>query len=203
MTNNVTSGVLTATNPGSTTIYASVSGLNSVPEPALVCPIVSIKIHDAASSNTTFSLAPTATQNLVADVIDSNGEQHHASADLGFRPRRCSLRSAHRQHQHDTAPPNGETVTANTGGTTIITATCSTPNCNRNVGPQYGQNMVTVNVTGGTTTTVYAASTNSLTLVPIQTSNNTAGTAITCPTCPTPSLPIRREPRCIWDRVPA
>jgi hypothetical protein len=41
-----------------------------------------------------------------------------------------------------------------------------------------------MNVSGGTTTTVYAGSTNSLTLVPIQTSNNTAGTAITLPYLP-------------------
>ncbi len=41
-----------------------------------------------------------------------------------------------------------------------------------------------MNVTGGTSTTVYAASTNSLTLVPIQTSNNTTQTAITLPYLP-------------------
>src|SRR5271167_4688065 len=73
MSNNATTGVLTATEPGSTSIYANVAGLNSVPQAALVCPVVSILVHDAASTNTTFNLAPTNTQNLVADVIDSNG----------------------------------------------------------------------------------------------------------------------------------
>ena len=48
MANNTTTGILTATNPGATNIYATVAGLNSFPTPALVCPVASIKIHDAA-----------------------------------------------------------------------------------------------------------------------------------------------------------
>lgn len=184
MTNNVTSGVLTAENPGSTTIYAAVSGLHSIPQPALVCPIVSINIHDAASSNTTFSMAPVATQGLVADVIDSNGVAITPVLTWSSVPAGVASVAPTASTSTTTAPPNGETVTANTGGTTTITATCSTPNCNRNLGPQYGQNIVTVNVTGGTSTTVYAASTSSLSLVPISSSNNTAGTVITLPYLP-------------------
>lgn len=183
MNNNATSGVLTAANPGSTTIYASVSALHSVPEPALVCPVESIVIHDAASSNTTFSLAPAATQNLIADVTDTNGNSITPVLTWSSVPAGVASVAA-TTSTTGTTTPNGQTVTANTGGTTTITATCSTPNCNRNVGPQYGQNIVTVNVSGGTTTTVYAASTNSLTLIPISTSNNTAGTAITLPYLP-------------------
>jgi hypothetical protein len=185
MSNNVTTGVLTASAPGATTIYAAVSGLNSVPEPALVCPVVSIQVHDAASSNTTFNLAPTATQALVADVIDSNGVSIAPILTWSSVPGAVASLAATASTTTTTAPPNGETVSALTGGTTTITASCSTPSCNRNVGPQYSQNLVTVNVSGGTSTTVYAASTNSLTLVPIQTSNNTAGTAITLPFLPT------------------
>ena len=184
MTNNVTSGVLTATAPGATTIYASVSGLNSIPQPALVCPVQSILIHDANSSNTTFNLAPTGTQGLVADVLDTSGTSITPTLTWSSVPAGVASVAATTSTGTTTTPPNGETVTANTGGTSIITATCSPPNCNRNVGPQYGQNIVTVNVSGGTSTTVYAGSTNSLTLIPIQTSNNTAGTAITLPYLP-------------------
>ena len=183
MNNNATSGVLTAANPGSTTIYASVSSLHSIPQPALVCPIQSILIHDAASSNTTFDLAPAATQNLIADVTDTNGNSITPVLTWSSVPAGVASLAATTSTTGATVP-NGQTVTANTGGTTTITATCSTPNCNRNVAPQYGQNLVTVNVSGGTTTTVYAASTNSLTLIPISTSNNTAGTAITLPYLP-------------------
>jgi len=63
-------------------------------------------------------------------------------------------------------------------------AACSTPDCNRNISPQYGQNVVTVATTGASSTTVYAASTNSLTLVPIPNSTNKPGTAITLPFLP-------------------
>jgi hypothetical protein len=184
MTNNVNSGVLTAENPGGTTIYASVAGLHSIPQPAQVCPVVSITVHDAASSNTTFNLAPTNTQGLVADVIDSAGNSITPTLTWSSIPAGVASVAPTTSTSTTPAPPNGETVTANTGGTTTITASCSTPNCNRNVGPQYSQNVVTVNVSGGTTTTVYAASTNSLTMIPISTSNNTAGTAITLPYLP-------------------
>jgi len=182
MTNNITSGVLTATNPGGTTIYASVSGLNSIPQPALVCPVQSILIHDANSSNTIFSLSPTNTQNLVADVLDTSGTSIAPILTWSSIPAGVGTLAA--TTGTTTPPPNAETFTANTGGTSTVTASCSPPNCNRNVAPQYGQNTVTMNVSGGTTTTVYAGSTNSLTLVPIQTSNNTAGTAITLPYLP-------------------
>ena len=182
MTNNVTSGVLTATNPGSTSIYASVSGLNSIPQPALVCPVQSILIHDANSSNTVFSLAPTNTQGLVADVLDTSGTSITPILTWASAPQ--GVGTVAPTTSTTTPPPNGQTFTANTGGTSIVTATCAPPSCNRNIAPQYGQNIVTVNVSGGTTTTVYAGSTNSLTLVPIQTSNNTAGTAITLPYLP-------------------
>jgi hypothetical protein len=182
MANNTTTGVLTATNPGSTSIYANVAGLNSIPESALVCPIVSILIHDASSSNTAFTLAPTATQNLIADVIDSAGNS--VTPVLTWSAVPAGVASLTGTVNNSVVTPNSQTVTANTGGTTIITATCSTPSCNRNINPQYGQNLVTVNVTGGTTTTVYAASTQSLTLVPISTSGNTVGTAIGLPYIP-------------------
>ena len=179
MTNNVTTGVLTASEPGSTTIFASVAGLNSTPRPALVCPVVSINVHDAASSNTTFNLAPTNTQSLVADVIDSAGVAIRPSLTWS-----SSLAGAANVTLGTSTSTNSGLVTATTAGTTIVTVACSTPNCNRNINPQYSQNVVTVNVSGTTTTTVYAASSKSLTLVPITTSNNTAGTAIGLPYVP-------------------
>ena len=176
MANNTTTGILTANEPGSTTIYASVAGLNSTPQPALVCPVVSINVHDAASTNTTFSLAPTATQNLVADVIDSAGVAIRAAVTWTSVPAGAASVSL-----GTSTTTNSGTVTANTAGTSIITVSCSTPDCNRNIAPQYSQNVVTVNITGTTTTTAYAASTKSLSLVPISTSNNTAGTNISLP----------------------
>ena len=92
---------------------------------------------------------------------------------------------------------NPATITAVAPGTASITAACSPPNCNNSfpnappayiVYPQYSQNVVTASVSGATTTTVYAASTNSTTLVPISTSTNTAGTAVTLPNLPNSAL---------------
>jgi len=179
MSNNTTTGVLTALQPGSTSIYASVAGLNSVPQPALVCPVVSIQVHDAASSNTTFNLAATNTQALVADVIDSNGVAIMPAITWSSVPAGVASVTV-----GTSTSTNSATVTANTAGTAIITATCSTPDCNRNLSPQYSQNLATVNVSGTTTTTVYAASTSSLTLMPIASSTNTVGTAINLPYLP-------------------
>jgi hypothetical protein len=179
MSPNTTTGVLTANQPGTTNIYASISGLNSIPQPALVCQVVSIMVHDANSSNTTFNLAPTNTQNLVADVIDSNGVSILPALTWSSIPAGAAVVSL-----GTSTTTNSAVAAANTGGTSIITATCSTPDCNRNINPAYSQNVVTVNVSGGTTTTVYAASTKSLTLIPIQSSNNTAQTAITLPYLP-------------------
>lgn len=185
MTNNVTTGILTASEPGSTSIYASVAGLNSTPQPALVCPVVSINVHDANSTNTTFNLAPTATQLLVADVIDSAGIAISPNLTWNSVPSGvASISLGNTTGTGSTTTPNTATVTANTAGTTAITATCSTPDCNVNISPQYAQNVVTTNVSGTTTTTVYAASTKSLTLMPITTSNNTVGTAIALPYMP-------------------
>jgi hypothetical protein len=181
MSNNATSGVLTATAPGGTGIYAQVSGLNSVPQSALVCLVVSIQVHDAASSNTSFNLAVGGTQALIADVVDSNGvaikptltwsSLPSGSASVALTPATSTVPTS----------PIAYTVTSIAPGTAIVTASCSTPTCNRNVSPHYGQNLVSVTTSGGSTTTVYAASTNSLSLVPIPTSTNTPGTPIALP----------------------
>src|SRR5271157_3003628 len=67
-------GVFTAENPGSTTIFGSVSGVNSVGVPYQTCAAVSILVHDASSSNTSFTLSAAGTQSLTADVLDSAGQ---------------------------------------------------------------------------------------------------------------------------------
>jgi len=177
MTNNVTTGVLTATNPGATNIYASVAGLNSLPTPALVCPVASIKIHDANGSGTSFTLAAAGTQALTADVLDTAGVTIAPLLTWGSSPTGSSSVTGN-------SGAVTATVTAGASGTAVITATCSTPNCNRNVGAQYGQNVVTVTTTGSTTTTAFAASTSSLTLVPIPVPGTTTGTVINLPFLP-------------------
>jgi hypothetical protein len=177
MANNTTTGILTATNPGSTMVYATVAGLNSLPTPELVCPVASIKIHDANGTGTSFTLSPAGTQSLTADVVDTNGVTIVPLLTWASNPSGSSSVTG-------TSGAVTATVTAGASGTAVITATCSTPNCNRNVGPQYGQNVVTVTTTGSTATTAYAASTKSLTLIPIAVPGTAAGTAINLPFLP-------------------
>ncbi len=174
-----THGVFTAQNPGSTTVFGNVSGVNSVAVPYLTCPVASIMVHDANSSNTSFTLTSGGTQPLTADVFDTKGQYIKPSITWG------SSAIASVKVAKGSTGDNPATLTAVAPGTAYITASCSNPDCNKNVGAQYSLNVATATVSGGTTTTVYAASSNSLSLVPISTSTNTAGTPITLPFLPT------------------
>ncbi len=174
--------VFTAQNPGSTTVFASVSGVNSVGVPYLTCPAVYILVHDANSMNTSFTLNTSATQPLTADVYDSAGQ--YIKPTLTW----ASSSNASATVAVGTMGNNPATITAQAPGTASITASCSNPNCNKNIPPQFSLNVVTAAVTGSTTTTVYAASTNSTALIPISTTTNTPGTAITLPNLPNSML---------------
>ena len=168
-------GIFTAQNPGSTTIFGSVSGVTSVGVPYMTCPAVSILVHDAASSNTSFTLSTGGTQLLTADVLDSAGQSIKPALTWGSStPAVASVATG-------TAGNNPATITAVAPGTVSVTAACSYPNCNAGLPAQYSMNVVTAAVSGTTSTNVYAASTNSLTLVPISTSTGTVSTAITLP----------------------
>jgi hypothetical protein len=171
---NNTTG-LEAQNPGATSLFASVAGVNSVGTPFTVCPVQSVVVHDANSSNTYFTLTGGQTQNLVADVLDSKG--------ASIKPTLTWT----------TSQPGAATVTADRAtaaiagagpGTTAVTATCITPNCNVSLPPQYSYDVVTATVAGQSPDTVYVASTKSLTMVPIPVLTNVAGTAITLPNYP-------------------
>jgi hypothetical protein len=175
---SITSGVMTAQQPGTGSLFASVSGVNSPGVPYNTCAVSSILVHSSSGSGTTFSLAAAGTQGLTADVLDTNGASIAPTLTWG------SSSTATATVAVGTSGNNPATVTAVTGGTAYITATCSYPDCNIGVPPQYSQNVATVSVTPASNTTVYAGSTNSKTLVPISTDGNTAGTAITLPNTP-------------------
>lgn len=171
---NNTTG-LEAQNPGATSLFASVAGVNSVGTPFTVCPVQSIVVHDANSSNTNFTLTGGQTQNLVADVLDSKG--------ASIKP---NLTWATSQAGAAAITPSNATATiAGVGpGTTSVTATCITPNCNVNLPPQYSYDVAIATVAGQSPDTVYAASTKSLTMVPIPVVTNVVGTPITLPNYP-------------------
>jgi hypothetical protein len=152
--------------------------VNSVSVPYVTCPAVEILVHDAGSSSTSFTLSKATTQPLTADVYDSTGQYIKPMLTWG------SSSSASVTVATGTVGNNPATITAVAPGTASITASCSYPNCNRGVPPQYSYNVVTATVTGATSTTVFAASTNSTMLVPISSSTNAAGTAVTLPYLP-------------------
>jgi hypothetical protein len=172
-------GVLTAENPGTAPIFASVSGVNSVGLPYITCPVSMIQTHSASDSTTTFTLTGKGqTQFLTADVYDTNGQYVKPTLTWGSS-------MAGSATVINTGPGNNPaTIIAAAPGTVTITASCSSPDCNIDLPAQYSQNVVLATVTGTTSTTVYAASTNSLSLVPISTDTNSAGTAITLPHLP-------------------
>jgi hypothetical protein len=171
-------GLLVAATPGATTVFASVSGVNSVGAPYLTCPVARIQVQSNSSSATSFTLAAGGTQALIAGVYDTMNRYISPPLTWGSSSIATATIAA-------TSPPNDEaTITAVAPGIAYITASCSYPNCNINVPPQYSQNVVTATVSGGTPTSVYAASTNSTMLVPFNIQTDTPGTAITLPYTP-------------------
>jgi len=178
VTTSLSNGVLTAAVPGATTVFASVSGVNSVGAPYMTCPVAKISVRSATGSTTSFTLNPTATQPLTADVFDTNGQYITPTLTWGSSSIAAVTVAA------TGSVTNPATITAVAAGTSSITAACSYPDCNRFVPAQYSQNVVTAAVTGATSTSVYAASTNSLMLVPFNISTDTPGSAITLPAYP-------------------
>jgi hypothetical protein len=171
-------GQLMAGNPGATTVFASVSGVNSVGTPYMTCPVATILVHDASSSNTSFTIGLGGTQALTADVYDTNNQYIKPTLTWGSSSTAVATVAA------SGTVNNPGTITGVAPGTAYITATCSYPNCNLFLPAQYSQNLVKTTVVGGTTTTVYAASTKSTMLVPFPISTDVPGTAITLPYTP-------------------
>ncbi|MGA2902794.1 MAG: Ig-like domain-containing protein [Candidatus Korobacteraceae bacterium] len=173
-----TAGQPIAGTPGATTVFASNSGVNSVGTPYLTCPVATIQVRDASSSNTSFTLSTGGTQPLTADVYDTM--KHYIKPTLTWG----SSSTATATIAATGTVNNPGTITAVAPGTAYITASCSYPNCNKYLPAQYSQNVVTATVSGGAGATVYAASTNSTMLVPFNIQTDTPSTAITLPHLP-------------------
>ena len=164
-------GVVTAKTPGQTSAFASVSAVLSVPTTWVTCPVQSLRIHVANSTDTSFSLAAVGnTSTLAADVVDSHGLS--VTVPLNWS-----------SSQPAVATVNGAGVaTAVAAGATGITATCAAT-CNLGLSPVYS-NVVTGAVAGTSATTIYATGTGTTSLVPIDSGTNVVGTAITLPSSP-------------------
>jgi len=160
-------GLATAVGPGMTLVYASAGNTQSTSATFVTCPVEQIKIHLKDSTETSGTVASAASKTLVADVFDTKGQ---AMTNLTLR---------WNTSQPLTTTVSAGTITGASAGTSSITASCTPPDCNTGLSDIIYSNAFVATVTGTTSTTVYAGSTQSTTLVPIDTTTNAAGTAIT------------------------
>ncbi|MEO8725264.1 MAG: Ig-like domain-containing protein [Acidobacteriaceae bacterium] len=184
-------GLVTAINSGATGVFASVAGIISAPATFVTCPPMTILLHKSSdpigTPTTNFNVAIGSSIPLVADVTDTLG-----NPIIGLP---LTLSSS----QPAGVSVSGTTLTASDNTFATVIASCLPPGCNPSGGtnaPGTGfasySNMVTVTVTGtALKTTAYvtgitaADGTNTNTsLLPIDTSANTAGTSITLPAVP-------------------
>jgi hypothetical protein len=178
-------GLATAVNPGTTNIVANLSGVNSPGVSFETCRVKSITLAIQNSTSTSFAIDKAATQALVATVVDSKGTTLTAPPISYVSSQPFAVTTA-----AQTTVTNA-TATAVNPGTSTIVAACAPPNCNKNLAPVYSS-VITGNVNGTAVGTVYAASTDSLSVVPIDVATNTAAAAITLPRAPD-SMVVNRQ----------
>lgn len=167
-----------AVNPGSANVVGSVSGTDSLAASFVTCPPATIKVHVQNATDTSFSIAVNSTKQLAADVVDTKGVTL-TGVTLTWNTSQPAIASV----------SNSGLVTGVAPGVSLITASCTPSSCNPGVNQSIYSNAVTATVTGTAgSTTVYATTTTApasgghTNLIPISTSNNTAGTAIALPT---------------------
>jgi hypothetical protein len=178
-----TNGLVTAANPGVTGVVASASSVNSSAAPFRTCLPVRIRLHvvgdPPGSSTTSASMTQNQTLMLEADMDDENGVTKNSVTNviLSDLPAVASM--------------SGTTLTASSFGGGGISAGCTPPACGNGINLPIYSNLFKVTVAGTSpATTVYATSSftppsgTSPTLVPIDTSTGTAGTAINLPGVP-------------------
>lgn len=178
-------GVITSRQPGATTVVASVSNTTGTSAVVVACPPKTISLHLTGVTDTTFNVATGTAETLAADVTDILG-QPITGATLTFSsyiPTAAAIAS-------------GGAVTTPGAGVTTLIASCIPPGCNPASGPNVNfngtgaglaiySNPVIGTVSGTTATTVYVTGsdkpdgTANTSLIPIDITANTAGTAIT------------------------
>lgn len=171
---------VTAAQPGLTHIFASVSGLNGQSVRFETCPVQSISLAASATGSDSLSLASGSSSTLVPTITDSQGNAITVSGLTWL------------SSQPGVATAKSSSVTGVSPGGAAVFPVCTPPSCNANLYGIYSGNVVSTTVTGSAVAgTVYVASTGcfgvagcNASLIPINTQNNTAGTAITLPSPP-------------------
>lgn len=164
--------------PGLTQIFPTVSGTNGSATPLYTCSPASIAITPAGPVSLS---SAGSTQALTLTAVDVNG------ATINNLP--VTYLTSYSAVASVTATTSSGVTTQNftagsSPGTTYISAVCAPPNCDINEDKPIFSNLVQVNVTvSATTPKIYVASSATPTsgvtnLIPIDSSNNTAGTAV-------------------------
>ncbi|HUQ49448.1 MAG TPA: hypothetical protein VM056_01945 [Terriglobales bacterium] len=166
-------GLVTAKRPGASNVVALVNNVISVPVVYLTCAPASItlKVKDSAPAVTAFTMNPTVTQTLSADVIDVLGNPITDIA-LTYTSSKISVATV----------TSAGVVTGVNPGVAGIVASCTPPSCNPGVNTPVYSNINVATISGTSATTIYATGKTSTTIVPIDSSTNVAGTAINIPT---------------------
>ena len=167
-----TTNTATAKLPGAAQVFASANNVNianSQPANFVECPVATITITPAPIN---FS-ATGNTQQVSATLTDSTGAAVTGET-LGWNTSQAAVVSI---------AATG-IATAVSPGRAALTASCTPNTCNKNLGTPAYSNTAVATVPGTSSTTVYVAGKASTSLIPITTSNNTAGTAIALPQLP-------------------
>ena len=173
--------IATAITPGKTGVFASISGVNSVPSPFEVCPVQSIALSvNNIPGQTSATIQVSNTTKVTPTTTDSLGAA--ISPALTYT---SSLPGV------ATVGPAGLVTGMNPGTTTVI-ASCTPPGCNTNLNPAYPSNVITVTVTGNIPAlNVWVASSGctghegcTTSLVPISTPPDAVGTSVSLPSYP-------------------
>ena len=166
-----TNGLVTAANPGKNNIYASVRNTTSSPYAFATCAVKSLNLHLLNSTDTSFTVDKSTTQTLSVDVLDTKGK---AISITGSR-----LIFTSNVPGIVTVDQTGIVATPGSGNAGVVVS-CSPSICNSGYNSVFS-NVISASVNGTGTPQVLATNSSGTSLIPIDTSTNTAGTAITLP----------------------
>jgi hypothetical protein len=189
--NSITNQI-TAQNPGTTVITASVAGSGSAAGYFSTCPPKSISISLNGSTNGIVTQG--VSQNLVTKVFDTNT----AAPPVGCGPTGCPITGLTLDYQStnplDITAGAGGAITANFPGTTSVTAICQPAACNSapinqvglfGTGLAISSNPVTITTPGSASSYIwYSAPGYSQYFVPVQLLSGTVGSTVRMPFVP-------------------
>ena len=169
---------ITAGEPGLTRIFPTVSGVTGQSAAFETCPVQSLSVSSAGTDS--LSLSKGSTAGLASSAVDTLGQAITPTGLtwLTSQPGVATARS-------------GSVSAINPGGAAAFPV-CAPPGCNGGLYPVYSSTVVSTTVTGSATAAnVYVTSTGCLgvsncqvSVIPISTQSNTAGTAISLPAAP-------------------